>query len=284
MSAPYPPPLHRLLTLGDAWKMQDWPDYVALGLGPEHIPDLIRLATDPALNDADSDSPEVWGPGHAWRALAQLHAGEAAAPLTGLFRRIDEDQDDFVGEELPVAFGVLGPAAIGPLVAYLADKANGLWARTGAANGLGQIAVHHPDARADCVAALVNQLGQFSDQDPVLNGSLVADLVDLKAVEAAPVIEQAFAADRVDEMAVGDWEDVQIKFGLKDRREKPRRPPQPGTAAAALQQLADALKQPKRRPLPSKSEIEARAERAVLEQETRELAGPKRKHHRKPKK
>jgi hypothetical protein len=84
-------------------------------------------------------------------------------------------------------------------------------------------------------------------------------------------------------MAVGDWEDVQIKFGLKDRREKPRRPPRPGTTAAALQEIAEALRQP-RRPLPSRSEIEARAERAVLEQATRDLAGPKRKHHRKPKK
>jgi hypothetical protein len=40
-------------------------------------------------------------------ALAQLHAVEAAAPLTKLFRRIDENQDDFLSEDLPVAFGVL---------------------------------------------------------------------------------------------------------------------------------------------------------------------------------
>src|SRR5262249_4660104 len=46
ISTAYPPPLDRLLTLGDAWKMHDWPDYPGPGLGPEHIPDLIRLATD----------------------------------------------------------------------------------------------------------------------------------------------------------------------------------------------------------------------------------------------
>jgi len=73
MSAPYPPPLDRLLTLGDAWKMQDWPDYLALGLGPEHIPDLIRLATDPALNDADSDNAEVWAPGRAAHRAPAAH-------------------------------------------------------------------------------------------------------------------------------------------------------------------------------------------------------------------
>lgn len=180
----YTPPLDRLLTLGDAWKMDVWPDYLALGLGLEHIPDLIRMATDPALNEVDSESTEVWSPGHAWRALAQLHAAEAAGPLTQLFRRIDENGNDFVGEDLPEAFGVLGPGAIPALTAYLADNANGLWARVAAGRSLEQIGARHPEARAACIAALAAQLGQFATQDPTLNGSLVGDLLELKAAEA----------------------------------------------------------------------------------------------------
>jgi hypothetical protein len=35
-------------------------------------------------------------------------------------------------------------------------------------------------------------------------------------------IEGAFAADAVEELVVGDWEDVQIEFGLKAERETPR--------------------------------------------------------------
>jgi hypothetical protein len=42
----YPPPLDQLLTLGNLWQMSEQPDYLALGFGPEHIPELIRLATD----------------------------------------------------------------------------------------------------------------------------------------------------------------------------------------------------------------------------------------------
>jgi hypothetical protein len=34
-------------------------------------------------------------------------------------------------------------------------------------------------------------------------------------------MERAFAADAVDESVCGDWEDVQVEFGLKDHREKP---------------------------------------------------------------
>ena len=43
-------------------------------------------------------------------------------------------------------------------------------------------------------------------------------------MDAAPVIEKAFAAGRVDEMAIGDWEDAQIELGLKTHRERPPKP------------------------------------------------------------
>jgi hypothetical protein len=51
-------------------------------------------------------------------------------------------------------------------------------------------------------------------------------LWDLRAVEAMPVIERAFASGRVDESVMGDLEDVQIHFGLKTQREHPRKPNQ----------------------------------------------------------
>ena len=68
----------------------------------------------------------------------------------------------------------------------------------------------------------VDRLAQFDGQDEGFNGFLISDLVDLRATEALPVIEQAFAAGTVDEMIRGDWEDVQIEFGLKAEREMPR--------------------------------------------------------------
>jgi hypothetical protein len=212
--------------LGDAYgTIDDWPDYLALGLGPEHIPDLIRLATDDAMRwEADDDDPALWGPIHAWRALGQLHAGAAAEHLLGPLRHIDDDDDDWAGEELPAVFGLIGPAAIPALATYLLDKEHGLWARVAAASGMRKIAERHPEARADCVAALTRALEPFADNDPALNGSLVSDLVDLKAVESAAVIERAFAAACVDETVMGDWEDAQVALGLKMAREHPRRP------------------------------------------------------------
>jgi hypothetical protein len=218
----YPPPVSELLTLGDCREMQAWPDYLALGLGPQHIPNLIRMALEEELYWADSDSLEVWAPVHAWRALGQLRAEAAAEPLTRLFARIDELDDDWAGEELPKIFGMIGSAAIPALRDYLADPSHDLWARVAAAESLGKIGQQHPDARDECVAVLAEQLEQFADLDPTLNAFIINSLVDLKAVEAAPVIERAFAADCVDLSILGDWEEAQIALGLLQERQTPR--------------------------------------------------------------
>ena len=218
----YPPPIDKLLTYGDARNFREWPDYLQLGLVPEHIPDLIRMATDDSLNEAGPDSREVWAPLHAWRALGQLRAEAAVEPLLTLLHRIDEHHDDSVGEELPQVYGMIGPAAIPTLAAYLADPAHGLYARIATVHSLEQIGRRHASAHGACVAALTGQLERFAENDPTLNGFLVSYLLDLKAVESAPAIERAFAAGRVDISVAGDWEDVQVEFGLKSARETPR--------------------------------------------------------------
>jgi len=219
----YPPPVDKLLTLGDARNsIAHWPNYLALGLGPEHIPDLIRMATDEKLNMADSNSLQVWAPIHAWRALGQLRAESAVEPLLGLLHRIDDDQDDWVGEEIPEVMGMIGPAAIPALEAYLADSSHGLWARVAASASLSEIGLRHPSSRAECVAALTRQLERYEENDEVINADVIAALIKLKAVEAAPVMERAFAARRVDNSVSGDWEDVQIEMGLRQTRETPQ--------------------------------------------------------------
>ena len=47
----YEPPLDKLLTLGDYYLevAVDWVDYSALGIGPQHIPDLLRMIDDGLL-------------------------------------------------------------------------------------------------------------------------------------------------------------------------------------------------------------------------------------------
>ncbi|GJD22693.1 hypothetical protein RIVM261_076490 [Rivularia sp. IAM M-261] len=56
-----------------------------------------------------------------------------------------------------------------------------------------------------------------------MNACLVDDLIDLNAVESAPVIERAFAAKKVMPILAGDWDEVQVSLGLKTREEVPIR-------------------------------------------------------------
>jgi HEAT repeat protein len=159
----YQPPVNRLLELGDPREEKRKRDYLALGLGAEHVPDLIRMAQDDSLNTADSESLEVWAPLHAWRTLGQLRAEAAIEPLLGLLHRIDDNNDDSVGEDLPEVFGQIGPAAIGPLEQYAASSQNPTYARAAAAGGLRQIGKQHPGARDAAVAALTRLLDNYAE-------------------------------------------------------------------------------------------------------------------------
>jgi hypothetical protein len=217
----YTEPVSRLLELGDVRGEKEWRDYRALGLTEQDVPELSRMILDKDLFWADSESAEVWSAIRAWRALAQLKATSAIPALIELLGRVEEYDDDWTSEELPLVLAHMGQPALEPLRTFLADSSQEMWSRTTAATAFAKIGEGHPELRADCVAALSQQLENFAQQEPTFNGLLIGDLVDLKAVEAAPIIEQAFAANQVDLMLQGDWEEVQIYLGLLDKRTTP---------------------------------------------------------------
>ena len=225
MNTTYTSPVDKLLTLGEAEPVvpDAWPNYLELGLGPEHIPDLIRMATDHEIRtietkEGEEDEPEFWAPIHAIRALGQLHAEAASEPLVHLLAELEHDE--WMLEELPLVYGLIGPAAIPALTAYLADSSNEMYSRSYAANGLEEIGERHPESRSEAIAAITKQLEAFEENDFELNAFLIANLAHLKAVEALPLIERAFAADRVDEFVI-NLDDVLVHFGLKEREEVP---------------------------------------------------------------
>jgi hypothetical protein len=257
----YAPPVDQLLTYGEGQAVlpDDWPHYLELGLGPEQIPDLIRMATDEDLNWADSDSLEVWAPIHAWRALGQLRAEAAIEPLLSLFEALEES--DWVMEELPEVFAMIGPAALAALAAYIADVSNDEEARISAIPSVEKIGTRWPEARPACVGLLMEQLEQFAENEPEVNGFLVLGLVELHATEAAPLIERAFAARRVDPIVMGEWEDVQVELGLQ-------------SAEAVAQRRVQRLPQT---PFPSTAHGMASAQISPKESRQREAAHKKAK-------
>lgn len=211
----------------DGLRAKDWPNYVQeLELTSEHIPSLIEMAQDDELwaffagdYDREDDfwdagiTPDdaLWAPIHAWRALGQLQAAEAVKPLAKVLEQRDYD---WCWEELPQVFGLMGAEAIAPLGELLSSKINYNHKIT-LSSGLGEIGKVFPELRGRCVEVLTGQLSNFKQHHRTVNGSLIAQLLDLKAVESIPVMEAAYTANKVDEIFVGTWAGAQIELGLK---------------------------------------------------------------------
>ena len=217
----YAAPVDQLLTLGDPRERHNpaWLRYVDLGLTQEHVPELIRMATDDELHWADGESLEVWAPLHAWRALGQLRTEDAIEPLLYLLDEYEEE--DWISEELPVVYGMIGAPALPALANFLADDSHGLHPRITAAHSVEQIGTANPEVRNEAIAVLIEQLKQFAVNDPELNGFLVNYLVDLQATGAMGTIRRAFQQDGVDCTIMGDLQEVEIALGLRPYRVTP---------------------------------------------------------------
>ena len=209
----YQAPVSNLLNYGDLRPQKTWPNYVEeLKLENQHIPQLIEMVMDSEFDQMDSDSKAVWGPVHAWRALAQLQASEAMEPLLTF---LNERDDDWISSEFPEICCLIGVKTLPFLTNFLADSRKEMYARCDITESLKAIALKYTETRSICVEAIIKVLENFSKNDPGLNGFLINHLIDLQATEAIPMIEQAYLAKKVDTFVSGTWDDVQVEFGLK---------------------------------------------------------------------
>ncbi|NJN15485.1 MAG: hypothetical protein HC822_03915 [Oscillochloris sp.] len=208
--ASYTAPVAGLLAIGDPRTEGAEARVAALGLGQAHVPELVRMAVDPELNEAPGDSLEVWAPLHALRALKGFDASAHAAELIPL---VELHEDDWFREELPGVFAQIGQAALAPLQAYLADRAHSEWGHSLVAHALGAIGQQHAALRAE-VVVLLSAVLQHAEQYDELACSFAMDaLVELEAVEALPAIRHAFELDKIDPMVRGPWDAIVDEIG-----------------------------------------------------------------------
>jgi len=223
--ADYSPPVDQLLTYGRVHPQREWPNYVEeLQLDASHIPELLRMGLDPALSNADTHSKEVWAPLHAWRALGQLRAIET---LDRLIKLVDTLNDDWLPEEMSQIISLMGPASLPHLQTALANTDLEDITRCQVSECVAELGQTYPEHRDDCVAALTQQLQYDKANGPEINAFLIAALLDLKAVEAEPLMQKVFLARRVEEMIVGSWAEVQKELGIQSEVEIPAAPRRP---------------------------------------------------------
>jgi len=208
---PYSPPVDALLRLGDARDDDIDERRRALGIGQQHVAQLVRMARDRKLNTADSDAPEVWAPVHAVELLSELNTASVVEDLLPLL----DIESDWFSDILTDIFASAGQAAVEPLRRYLLDASRWTYGRAGAADALVELARQHPELRDTVVDALRQAMADAEHNTDAGNGLLLARLLELKATEALPEIRQAFANGRVDEMIAGDWAAVQRTLGLE---------------------------------------------------------------------
>lgn len=213
----------QLLTLGET-PIHGSRNYLKMGFTREHIPDLIRLVEDKELRNLPWEEkgnvpPQVYAQVHAWRVLAQLVAVEAIPSFIALFHYIDDD--DYIGEEIPIMLGKLGVPAIEPCREYLADQSHSTFARVAAGYALSEVGKQHPETRDACIQALISTLQGYQNDDETVNAFSLSYLAELKAVEAALLAEEIFKAGRAELEVAGDYEDYQIRVGLLKKRVTP---------------------------------------------------------------
>lgn len=226
-------PIKRLFALGEEpARAQKWIDYLTLGITKQHIPELIIIINDAEeimyFDDHDdyyfnSDSPDIYAPIHAWRALGQLKAEEALNPLLDLVIINEELELDWVMEEIPVVMAMLGSAAIPVLNEYLQNPKKLEWASVTATHSLAEIGIENPELRDKCVSILNNTLTNHARNTKRVNGFIISYLIDLNAKETLETVKKAFDADAVDLTIMGDFEDFQLQLGLIKKRKKPAR-------------------------------------------------------------
>jgi hypothetical protein len=213
----------RLERFGDPHDMWQWKtgeiDYVAaLALMAADVPELLAIArqwAEPFDWPEDENDVSGYAPIHAWRGLAQLRAAEAIGPLLEMMDPLDGLGDDWYLDEFSHVFEWIGLASMAPLRDYLLDDRHGVYPRTVASGGLKELAKRHAHARDDVLKTLCEALSKYEQSDETFNGFLVADLLELKAVEAAELIERVHAADRVDITVCGNWETVRKELGVE---------------------------------------------------------------------
>jgi uncharacterized protein len=214
------PRVQALLTLGDPANKLNWPDYLKhYGFTLDDVPALLRLYADGEINAMDADRPEVWTQIHAWRTLGQLGSEAAIEPIIRSFDTLYDD--DYAQSELPEVIGMIGPAAIPALVEYWQQPEKNEFSYCLTVDSLCEIAKLHPAHRLQVIDIYFDYMKHPYTSERVLNGLLIAQLMDLKAVEAIEGVRSMFALGCVDLSCVGDLEGVEIDLGFRSQRSTP---------------------------------------------------------------
>jgi hypothetical protein len=121
-------------------------------------------------------------------------------------------------DEMPMVFQQIGTESVPFLAEYLRDDSHRQPSLLTVVEILDIFAKFYPETRDFCVSLFTEQLSRFDANLKDVNGFIVVSLAELKALDTAAIIEEAFEKDCVSEKFGGNWEDIQVLMGLKPPR------------------------------------------------------------------
>lgn len=195
-------------------------DYIKqFNLSPDDLPIFAVMVSSDKLHFANDDRYFV--PLHSVCAIADLQvAGSETLIINELYRCHTYD-DDYLSELAPFCLAKFGREAFDNFV-NASNQLDDPFAKSIFQETFKIIAQTQPKNREPAIDVLVKSLQDFANHDKTYNSFLINSLVDLKANEHSPLIKQAFDADCVDLSVQGDYEEVEILFGIRQQRSTPR--------------------------------------------------------------
>ena len=200
------------------------------------MPELLRMADDPALHEQDGDEPPVWAPVHAWRALALMaaqgvpDADRVATRL--LLRMLTGHDDDWTFEDAVHVIGLVGAPAFDQAADIVLDRGTAEDVRVALAEGLAVMVERDAALGPRVVNVLHQAIREVLDElaearkegtqveeiveylETGLVGYVVAALARVRRAAGTSVgvdvelVRRAFEAGIVDEMVCGNWDAV----------------------------------------------------------------------------
>ena len=206
--------LRRLAQLGDLVPMELV--QTILSKGPEALPALVQVLENERFWQADDE--RWWMPVHAVKLLGTLGDPSAIPAMVKALVLADEADNDWVLEDLPVAFARIGPQAVDPLMEFIGGHRGDLeltFPRAAAASSLAAIALHHPQER-DRILAFLHSLFR-EGEDPEFLEFVAIDLLNLGDPASLPVVERAFTTGLFTERVMGRDVLERVKAGIWKR-------------------------------------------------------------------
>jgi len=196
-------------------------DYLQHGFIEDDIEDLTKIAIDEDLKYSNSkDDKEMYAPCHAILALGQL---KTLKPFDELIERFDFfTDDDYYSSAIGYYLRKVGVDRFEFLCDYFLDREKDIYNRMLIVEVLRDLVKKDSSIKERLEDVLVEYLKRDDELDDGLNAIVIFLLIDISSDKYIELIQEVFENKPVDVYYDGDLEDIEIRLGLRDKRDTPK--------------------------------------------------------------